>query len=130
MTDGKVKELDDGNFDEVVGGSDKLVIVEFYTNSCPNCVAIAPVYTKLSEEHGLDAVFAKMNVQKYQRIGARYGIMGTPTFKFFCKGRPIGEIVGAVHGTIIRNTIKDFVRHRTECASMSTRMTYEIDGYG
>jgi thiol-disulfide isomerase/thioredoxin len=126
---GDIKELGVGNFDEGLR-TDKLVIVEFYTNSCPNCVAIAPVYAKMSEEHELDAVFAKVNAQTHSELAVRYGVMGTPTFKFFCKGQPIGELVGAIPATMLRNTIKDYIRHRMECASKTTRITYEIDGYG
>jgi len=127
---GNVKELKDSDFDNVISDEKRLVIVEFYTNNCPSCVAIAPVYDKLSEEHELDAVFTKMNVQTYQSIGMRYGIMGTPTFKFFCGGKPIGELVGAIPATMLRNSIKDFIRHRSECMGKSTRLVYEIDGYG
>ena len=105
-----VKDLNDIDFDKVIGDEQKLVIVEFYTNNCPSCVAIAPVYEKLSKEHELDAVFTKMNAQTYQTIGRRYGIMGTPTFKFFCGGKPIGELVGAIPATMLRNSIKDFIR--------------------
>ena len=36
-----IKELNDKSFDETLKGSDKLVIVEVYNNTCPNCRAIA-----------------------------------------------------------------------------------------
>ena len=41
----KVIELDDNSFDDTVNKSDKLIIVEFYTTTCPNFRAIAPVYS-------------------------------------------------------------------------------------
>jgi thiol-disulfide isomerase/thioredoxin len=125
-----IKELDDKTFDETLKSTDKLVIVEFYTNTCPNCLAIAPVYEELSKELSEDAVFAQLNAQKNMAIAARYGIMATPTFKFFCKNGPIGELVGAIHATVLRNTIKDLIRHRTECVLKSTRISYEMNGYG
>lgn len=125
-----IKELDDKTFDETLKSTDKLVIVEFYTNTCPNCLAIAPVYEELSKELGKDAVFSQVNAQKNMTIAARYGVMATPTFKFFCKTGPIGELVGAIHATVLRNTIKDLIRHRMECVSKSTRISYEMDGYG
>jgi thiol-disulfide isomerase/thioredoxin len=59
-----IKELDDKTFDETLKSTDKLVIVEFYTNTCPNCLAIAPVYEELSKELSEDAVFAQLNAQK------------------------------------------------------------------
>ena len=125
-----VRELDDRSFDETLKNTDKLVIVEFYNTTCPNCQAIAPVYAELSKELEKEAVFTRVNVERNISIATRYGIMGVPTFKFLCKTRPIGEIVGSVNATMLRNTIKDFVRHRLECFSKSTSIVFEIDGYG
>jgi hypothetical protein len=42
----------------------------------------------------------------------------------------VGELVGAINTTILRNTIKDLIRHRNECVNKSTRISYEMDGYG
>lgn len=125
-----IKELDDKSFDETLKNTDKLVIVEFYNTTCPNCQAIAPVYVELSQELEREAVFTKVNVERNTAISARYGVMGVPTFKFFCKNRPIGEIVGSVHATMLRNTIKDYIRHKLECVSKSTSIVFEMDGYG
>jgi thioredoxin 1 len=126
----KVQELAEDNFDSALKGSDKLVIVEFYTYTCVNCMAMRPVYEALAAELEKYALFARINVAESQSIAVRYGIMGVPTFKFFCGQRPIGELVGAINATILGNTIKDFVRHKNECATKSTPVIYEMDGYG
>jgi thioredoxin-like negative regulator of GroEL len=123
-------ELNDGSFDDTVNQSDKLIIVEFYTTTCPNCRAITPVYEKMSLELEKEAVFARINVEVNTEVATRYGIMGVPTFKFFCKNQPIGGIVGSINATMLRNTIKDYVRHRLECVNKSTPMVFEMDGYG
>jgi thiol-disulfide isomerase/thioredoxin len=127
--DDNIQELDMVSFEKLVKKTDDLVIVEFYTTTCPNCRAIAPVYAELSEQLGGSAIFTKVNAEENTLLASQYGIMGVPTFKFICKNKPIGEIVGAVNATILRNTIKDLIRHRNECVSKSTRFTYEIDGY-
>ena len=124
-----IEELSMGTFDEALK-TEKLTVVEFYTTTCPNCAAVAPIYEAISNELKENAVFAKVNARENMDLALRYGIMGTPTFKFFCRGIPIGEIVGEVNATLLRNTIKDLIRHRNECASKSTRLVYEIDGYG
>ena len=128
--DGEVKELDKSMFDEILKSTEKLIVVEFYTTTCPNCQAIAPVYADLAKELSQDALFTQVNAQHNTELASRYGIMGVPTFKFFCKTKPIGEIVGEVNATMLRNTIKDFIRHRDECVSKSSSLVYEIDGYG
>ncbi len=126
----EIKELDESKFDDILKNSDKLVIVEFYNTTCPNCQAIAPVYEELSEELHKEALFTKINAMQNTNIASRFGILSVPTFKFFCKDRPIGELVGALHATVIRNTIKDLIRHKNECALKSTRLVFEMDGYG
>ncbi|MCK5547576.1 MAG: thioredoxin family protein, partial [Thermoplasmata archaeon] len=72
----------------------------------------------------------KIDAETFTTLAIRFGIMATPTFKFFCKGAPVGELVGDVNETLLRNTVKDMIRHRHECTSKSTRLVYELDGYG
>jgi len=127
---GNVLELDPSSFGKALEAGDRLVVVEFYTDTCPNCAALAPVYEALSAEMGREASFARANANVHIALAQKFGVMGVPTIKFFCRGRPIGDIVGEVNATVLRNTIKDFIRHRVECASRSTVLRPEMDGYG
>lgn len=129
MTD-QVKDISETEFDKILNDTDDFVAVMFYTTTCPNCKAIEPVYSQLSNELGRDGTFTKINTEQNTSIAIRYGVMGVPTFKFFCKKRPVGELVGAINTTILRNTIKDIIRHKNECVNKSTRISYEMDGYG
>jgi len=127
---GEVEETSDASFEVLLNSTEDLVIVEFYTDSCPNCKAMAPIYTELAEELSGKAVFARMNAGENPGTSSAQGVRGVPTFRFFCQARPIGELVGAVNATLLRNTIKDLVRHRTECVGRSTPISFEMDGYG
>jgi thioredoxin-like negative regulator of GroEL len=125
-----IKELNDESFNKLINKTDKFVAVMFYTTTCPNCRAITPVYEELSSELSKDAIFTRVNAEQNMGLASQFGIMGVPTFKFFCNNNPIGELVGAINRTILRNTIKDLIRHKNECISKSTRITWEMDGYG
>jgi len=125
-----IRELDLETFDKLISTSDKFIAVMFYTTSCPNCQAIAPVYAELYNELKREALFTKVNAERNSILTTRFGVMGVPTFKFFCKHQPVGELVGAINTTLLRNTIKDLIRHRNECIGKSTRLTWELDGYG
>jgi thiol-disulfide isomerase/thioredoxin len=125
-----VRDLSGTEFDKILDDSDDFIAVMFYTTTCPNCKAIDPVYSQLSNELAREGTFTKINTEQNTSIAIRYGIMGVPTFKFFCKKQPVGELVGAINTTILRNTIKDLIRHRNECVNKSTRISYEMDGYG
>ena len=126
---GNIVELTDDNFDELINGSDKLVIVEFYTQTCPNGKVMEPVFGQVAKELEDIAIFAKINAQQNPRQPANHGVMGVPSYKFFCNGRTIGENVGAMPATILRNTIKDYVKRKRECLTKSTPISYEMDGY-
>lgn len=124
-----IDELDEAGFDAAVSGP-KIVVVEFYTRTCVHCAAIAPVYEELSRELFEYARFTRVNAETNQALARRLGIMGTPSFVFFCNGRKAGDLVGAIHETILRNQVRDFARHGGECAAKSTPLAWGMDGYG
>jgi thioredoxin-like negative regulator of GroEL len=89
-----------------------------------------PVYEQISQELSDEAVFARVDAQENLDMALQYGVVGTPTFKLFCRDKFLGEIVGETNATVLRNTIKDMIRHQAACALRTKRVTYEQDGYG
>ena len=74
-------------------------------------------------------VFAKVDVAVNPTIVSRYGIMGTPTFKFFCKGKPVQELVGAIYPTLIKKTVEDSLKQGLQCVNNTTWIDPGITGY-
>ncbi len=98
-------------------------MVEFWSPQCPHCRMIEPVYIELSKEYGNKLKFAKLNViesQQNQDLAVRYGVMGTPTFKFFCEGRPIQDIVGALSKDYMQQAIEFAIKKHRECSKKSS----------
>ena len=124
-----VMELDQQNFAETIRNKDKLVVVEFYLPECPHYQKMAPIYEDLSREMADEAVFTRIHARDNWDLASQYGIQGTPTFKMFCRDQLLGEVVGETSATVLRNTIKDFIRHQEACAS-GRNASYELDGYG
>jgi len=75
-------------------------------------------------------LFARIDVLVDLRTCERYAVKGTPTFKFFCSGRPVTELVGAVYPAILKRTIDEVLVHGKECITKSTEIDYDITGYG
>jgi thioredoxin 1 len=125
-----IMELDHRSFKEVVERTDKLIIVEFYMPGCEVCQAMAPIYQQISEELSDQATFARVDAENNLDLALRYGVTGTPTYKLFCRGKFLGEIVGETNATVLRNTINDMIRHQAGCSSPTSKMPYELDGYG
>jgi thioredoxin-like negative regulator of GroEL len=90
---------------------------------------MAPYYAQYAQEYKDKVLFARVDVSVNLFTGERYGVKGTPTFKFFCQGRPVTELVGAVYPAILKRTVDEVLIHGKECISKSTEIDYEISGY-
>jgi thioredoxin-like negative regulator of GroEL len=91
---------------------------------------MAPYYAQYAQEYKDKVLFARVDVSVNLFTGERNGVKGTPTFKFFCQGRPVTELVGAVYPAILKRTVDEVLIHGKECISKSTEIDYEISGYG
>lgn len=129
MNNQDVIELNDANWEKYVEKEEKPVMVMFYSTSCPHCQAMEPHFEKYANEFKDKVVFANVNVAGNPTIVGRYGIMGTPTFKFFCKGKPIQELVGAIYPTLLRKTIEETLQHGSQCVKNTTWIDPGITGY-
>jgi thioredoxin-like negative regulator of GroEL len=55
-------------------------------------------------------------------VAVGLGVMGTPTLKFFCDGRPIYEVVGFRPRGRLREDIEKALEEARECLEKSTRV--------
>lgn len=89
-----VRPTDDSKFDADVSSS-PLVLVKFTGQWCPPCRALEPVLEKLSEERR-DVLVLSVDVDENQQVSQRFGVRSVPTLIAFKKGRPSGQLVGAM----------------------------------
>ena len=129
MADYEVHELSDTSWEAEVERSGRPVVVMFYSPACPHCAAMEPHFQALASEFGAQVSFARVNVMQNPWTGERYGIRGTPTFKFFCNGKPVQDLVGAVYPALLKKRIEEVLIYGEECAEHSTEVDYEITGY-
>jgi len=127
---GTLVEVSDLLWERVVEKSEKPVAVMFYSDTCPYCRIIEPYFVTYSKEFRDTVVFARLNIMSSMWTAERYGVRGTPTFKFFCGGKPVFEIVGAVFPAILKKMVEEVLVHGKECAGRVTEINYEITGYG
>jgi len=123
-------EVDDLTWERSVEKSKKPVAVMFYSPSCAFCHQMEPYFRNYAEEYKNEVIFARLNIMTNQWTAERYGVRSTPTFKFFCDGKPVREMVGAIYPTLLKKMVDEVLIHGKECAKNSTTIDYEITGYG
>src|SRR5271169_1034549 len=74
-------ELTKDNFDQVVTGSE-MVIIDFWAPWCGPCRGFAPVFEAAAEKYP-DIVFAKINSDDEQELAGQFGIRSIPTLIIF-----------------------------------------------
>lgn len=68
--------------------SEEDVLVDFYADWCGPCKMLAPVLEEL------DYNVLKVNVDTYQKLAVRYGVMSIPTLILFKKGTEVKKEIG------------------------------------
>jgi thioredoxin 1 len=129
MSSEDVVDVSEADWEKNVEKSTTPVVVMFHSPTCPNCREIEPYFDEFAGEFKGKALFMKLNVLENTYIAERYGVMGTPTFKFFCSGRPVQEVVGAAYPPLIKKAIEETLERGAECAARSTKIDYSMTGY-
>jgi len=73
--------LTQDTFSDTVNDND-IVIIDFWAEWCGPCKTFAPIYDEISEKHE-DIVFAKVNTEEEQELGASFQIRSIPTLMIF-----------------------------------------------
>ena len=123
-------ELTDLNWERTVEKSGRPVAVMFYSPTCAFCHQMEPYFRNYAREYKDTVQFARLDIMTSLWTAERYGVRSTPTFKFFCNGIPVQELVGAVYPALLKKMVDEVLLHGRECAKNSTAIDYEITGYG
>ncbi len=89
-----MEEISKNNFEEKVHNNKKTVVVDFYSETCPPCKLLAPVFEKVAEKLKDKADFFKIKLEENQEIFAEYTIRSVPTVIIMKESAPIAESIG------------------------------------
>lgn len=92
MTDFEVK-ITDENFEGIVSGADKPVLIDFYADWCGPCQMLAPIISEIAETRD-DIIVGKVNVDENPLLSAKFGVMSIPMLVVIKGGEVIAQKVG------------------------------------
>lgn len=111
-----------GDWAKEVMESDLPVAVDFWHDNCVWCRRLDPIYETLAREFEGRMRFGKLHVFREGEIAQRFSILGTPTVKFFCKGREVHEIVGFRPEGAFREEVERVLENYENCIESSTSL--------
>ncbi len=109
LLDTKPIDLTNANFDEVVVNSDIPVIVDCWAPWCGPCKMMAPNFEKAASKFPLKTLFAKVNTEEEQALGARFGIRSIPTLILFKNGKEVHRVSGALDESSLTQLVRQFL---------------------
>lgn len=110
------------NWEQKVINSKIPAIVNFSAVKCGFCMMLEPLYNRLSDQYGGKLSFLKLMVDEpqNQEILHRIAVDGTPTLKFYCQGREVGEHVGYAIEPVLKKKIDGMLEEMDACLKNST----------
>ncbi len=108
LLDTKPIELNDTNFDDVVVNSELPVVVDFWAPWCGPCQMMAPNFERSATKFPLKALYAKVNTEDAQMLGARFAIRSIPTLIVFQNGKEVHRVSGALDEASLSNMVQNF----------------------
>lgn len=91
-------------FEAEVSESGKLVIADFYSDSCVPCKRMSPLLAETEEEMD-DVKLVKLNINFDRDTAEKYGVTAVPTLVFFKEGEEKARLTGAVKKAQLNETI-------------------------
>jgi len=123
-------EVTDLSWEKAIEQADLPALVMFYSPTCPHCRTMEPYFAQYAEEYAGKVIFARIDITTNRWTAERYGVRSTPTFSFFCRGRPVSDHVGAIYPALLKRMVEEGLADGEECIRNSSEIDYEITGYG
>ena len=93
------------NFSDIINQS-KPVLIDFHADWCGPCKMMAPILKQVKENLGDSVSIIKIDVDKNQKLAAKYQVRGVPTLMLFKNGKQLWRQSGVIQKEDIINIIK------------------------
>ena len=97
------------DFDSVINGSDKPVLVDFWASWCGPCRALSPIVEEIADELSDELAVYKCNVEDEQDLALKFQVMSIPTLILFKGGKPVHTMVGSAPKGRILKELREYL---------------------
>src|ERR671914_441641 len=117
-----VEDVTAQTWQQKVVNSEIPVVVNFGAVRCGFCRALEPLFNRLSEQYSGKLDFLKLMVDDPQNkeVLLHASVEGTPTLKFYCRTREVGEHVGYSIEPVLKQKIDSMLAEMESCLNNST----------
>jgi thioredoxin 2 len=88
--------LNQANINEVLSQNILPVMIDFWASWCGPCKMFAPTFKASAAKFVNKIIYAKVDTEAEQILGAKYNIRSIPTLVYFWKGKEQGRVSGAL----------------------------------
>lgn len=106
----KISYINADEFENTVLKSDIPVIVDFYSDDCPPCEVLAPIFEKMADKYNGFIRFVKIFRQNNRDFAKSINVTGSPTVLFYKNGKEIGQrLSGFMNKPQVRKAIEEIL---------------------
>lgn len=91
----QVIDVTDETFEAEVTQADAPVAAEFYTQLCPTCKRVTPVFEQLSDDYSGRVKFVKVDIAKAPETARRLPVLSVPSVLVFKGGQELERVTGS-----------------------------------
>lgn len=98
------------DFEREVVKSDVPVVVDFYADYCPSCIAMLPAVQEVAQESEDRIKFVKVDTEKAQDITAKFHVYKIPVLLVFKDGKLVARHNDAMSKKELREFVEQFMQ--------------------
>jgi len=97
------------NFQELLAGSDRPVLVDFYAEWCGPCQMMVPILEQVGAQMKHSVQVVKINTERYPQLASQYQIHALPTLVLFKQGQIVDRIEGVLSAEQIIQRLRGLI---------------------